>query len=175
MEYAPGWITLPDGRVVEDRRSNDLQTTVLKLVSKMESVEENISIKLESVSDKIKNLDDRLTNKISCIESDLDKHYTTDSITNDTLNTLDNKMTGTEKYIEKIRLLEEKYLILFKKVSAVEIQVKLLIDAPKEAVYIWSKNISNKIIWIIIGVLGLGIVFSLFSSDFWQLVVKNGL
>lgn len=164
MEY----ITLPDGRVVEDRRNNELQTSVLKLVAKLESVESNIGIKLESVSDKIKNLDERLSDKINHIEKELDEHFEDDVSINTQISEIDKKVNGTDKYVERIRGLEQGYKSLSGRLNVLEITVKELQDKPKEAVYKLSKEIGSKVLWVIIGLIGAAIVFAFLSASFWE-------
>lgn len=98
----------------------ELQTSLLKLLANIESMERNIDTKLEAVKDKINNLDDKVTSRIDHIEKQVDTHCDDEDIINEMLNDHDKKIIKAESYVDRIRALEEKYTILEKRVIEVE-------------------------------------------------------
>ena len=60
--------------------SLELQKTILKLVSKVESMEETVNLKLENVKDKITHIEDKLLNHIGLVNKKLDTHIEYDCL-----------------------------------------------------------------------------------------------
>lgn len=68
------YIKTAHGEYIPDRRSAsmDLQQSVLKILSKVETMENNIELKLEAVKEKISNLDEKVFNNISAKAKQID-------------------------------------------------------------------------------------------------------
>ena len=90
------FVKLDDGRLIPDRRNTtnmDIQQTMLKLVAKFESMENNVEIKLQSVNDKITNMEERMLGKLELkdqkvqgIEAVLDGHLEDEASQLETIN-----------------------------------------------------------------------------------------
>lgn len=108
-----------------ERRSSpmEMQQAVLKLISKVESMERNIDIKLEAVFDKIENINTGLTQKIELVDKKLSDHCDDEDEINNVLDTHDKKINKAEIYVEKIHRLESKYIELEDRVNKLQKQV----------------------------------------------------
>ncbi len=99
------YIKTAQGEYILDRRSAsmDLQQSVLKILSKVETMENNIELKLEAVKEKISNLDEKVFNNISAkakqiedIEKKLSAHCDDEDEINDVLSEHDKKWQAAE-------------------------------------------------------------------------------
>jgi hypothetical protein len=122
-----------------DRRNNlDIQQSILKVLSKVETMETNIetkldahgqttSAKLELMSGKLENLESKLTNSINTearriidIETKIKDHFQQEDDVSDILEKHDRDLEVASKYVERINKLDIKYNNLAIRVKAVE-------------------------------------------------------
>ena len=111
------------GQLIPDRRSNnnmEVQQAVLKLLAKVESMETNIETKLEAVKDKISNLDEKMTNRVDLVENKIDEHCEDDDDINTILDEHDKKIENAKSYIQRIQALEDKYIVLERRVDQLQ-------------------------------------------------------
>jgi hypothetical protein len=116
--YKDGDVKIPERR----KDSMEIQQAVLKLISKVEIMESNIELKLESVKDKIQNLDDKMTDKINHINIKFENHCTEASETTELLEQHDRELDKAKSFIDRIVFLESKYTLLDKRVTDLELK-----------------------------------------------------
>jgi len=139
-------IKLPSGESISDRRINtvEVQTAVLKLLAKVESMEGNIEVRLEAVKEKIENLDSKMSSRIESVEARLIDHCDDEKDINEVLGQHDKSIEKAKTYIERIHRLESKYEELDSKLTELEAnpvkqKAKLITDFAdtlKKAVYV---------------------------------------
>ena len=126
------YIKLPNGQFIPDRRSDtmDLHHGLVKLIGKVETMENNLEIKLESVKDKISNLEEKVFNNIELkgkhideLEKKIDDHCEDEDSVNDVLIEHDKNWEVAKQYVTRIQNLEKKY-------STLEIRVDTLEKMP---------------------------------------------
>lgn len=144
-----------------DRRSDspmELQTSLLKLLANVESMEKNVETKLENIKDKISNLDNKVSARIDHIEKQIDTHVDDDGSINETLADHDKKIMKAEAYVDRIHALEKKYTILNDRVDELEFtptknKAKIITDFSgiiKNVFYTaLSVGILGLIIWLV--------------------------
>ena len=100
------------------KQAMEIQQAVLKLIAKVETMETNIELKLETVKDKIQNLDDKMSERILTIHTRLENHCDDDENINDILDEHDKSIEKAKSYIDRIHNLETKYVQLNDKVDS---------------------------------------------------------
>lgn len=98
----------------------EVQQAVLKLLAKVESMETNIETKLEAVKDKIGNIEEKMTNRIEDIDKKLESHCNDDNDIDSILDSHDRSLEKAKGYIERIHILEGKYIILEQRVDKIQ-------------------------------------------------------
>lgn len=163
-------IRLEDGSLVPDRRGSnmDLQQSVLRMIARMESMEENIGGKLEVVTEKVKNLDERLASRIDVLEKRVENHCSDEEEVNQALAEHDRKFSEAEKYVDRIHTLETHYKQLDTKVNVLQAAVDDLKTKPQRLVFEVVKAVAKKLGWVLVGAIGLAILFAITKPEFWQ-------
>ena len=167
-------VRLDDGTLVPDRRSPsmDVQQSLLKVITRMESMEENIGGKIEIVTEKVKNLDERLASRIDMLERRIDDHCDDEEEVNAALTEHDRKWTEAEKYVDRIHHLETNYRQLDTKVNALQSAVEDIKTKPQRVAFEVVKAVGIKLGWVLLGAIGLAILFAIAKPDFWQSLLK---
>ena len=136
------------------------------LLTKIETMENNIEVKLEAVKDKIGLLEEKVNNTLSVhnkaitdLDNKLSKHCDDAEEVDSALLELDKKLHDAETYVERIKRLESKYKDLEERVVKLE-QAPLKRDAA--LVVDIKKYIRNGLIAIfgsgILAVIGYAII-----------------
>lgn len=165
------YIKLPSGEFVEERRGKttmDIQQTLLKLVSNVESMEKNVETQLIAVIDRISNVDEKLVNKINYLEEKMNDHFQDEKKTDESIADHDKKLMKAETYIEKIKNLEDKYNVLQNEIVNIKKIVSALGNKEKTEVYNKWNKIKDKVFWAVIGLIGAAILFAISQPGFWQ-------
>lgn len=118
------YIKTPQGEYIKERRSF---TTMDLILTKIETMENNIEVKLEAVKDKMGLLEDKINTTLSVhqkaiedLDAKLSKHCDDAEEIDNALSEHDKKLNTAETYIERIKRLESKYKILEERVERLE-------------------------------------------------------
>lgn len=133
----------------------EMQTSLLKLISKVESMDTNLETRLEAVKDKISNLDEKMTNRISLIEKQINVHCEDESEINDILDKHDKSIEASKNYIDRINNLEKRYSILSDRVNTLELEpvkknAKMVTDFSKILRNAFYVSVSSGIVGFIV-------------------------
>lgn len=171
------FIRLPNGEYVPDRRSTntmELQATLVKLVGKVESMEQMVETKLEAVKDKISNIDEKLETRIAVLEEKFDEHNIEEKSTDAQLAEHDRKLTSVEMYIEKIHSLERKYVFLSRQISDLDTALKALAEKPQKEIYSKWTKVKDKVFWAIIGFAGTAFLYIITHVEALKAIITGG-
>lgn len=170
MDYSK-YANLPDGTMIPERRAEpNIQQNILRVIAKMSTMEENISIKIDGVKENVKNLDERLSNRISHLETKLNDHFDGADEIDQQLAKHDECLDKAYTYVDKIDKQESKINILHSRLNTVDQKVKKIEDGPKDAIYSTVRDIGKWAFRILAVILGSAVLFAFFSSDFWDTI-----
>ena len=172
------YIRLDNGEMIPDRRNlpmdtQQTQVTLLKILSKVETIEINNEIKLSGITDKIENLNDKLVGKLKVLEEKFEEHVKEEENITSLLGQHDEKLETAEKYVTRIHQLEAVAKRHEIKIVALEKLLEGHVDAPKQMIYDTVMKIAKKLGWFVVFAMGVAILFSIANPNFWSLLFNK--
>ena len=167
------FVKLPDGSYVPERReatTMDLQASLMKVLTKMESMEINIDLKLENVKERMSNIDEKIASRMTIVEDKITQHFCDEVKIDEVLDEHDRKWTEAEKYVDRIHTLESKYSSLQDRATTLEAAVEDLKTKPQRVTFAIVQAVGKKLGWFLLGLLGAAILFSLIDKTFWTTI-----
>lgn len=155
-----------------ERRQDNIQASLVKLVSKLETIESNIELKLDNINQKINHIEEKLVLRIEHVENKIDNHCEDEEYINHKLEEHDLNINKAKPYIDRLHNLEKKYKELEDKTNILAKEVQAIKDNPKNTVYKIVKDIGTKIMWFLLALVGLSIIFSITRPEFWLKIIQ---
>lgn len=182
------YIKIDGGEMIPDRRETimdpqQVQTTLLKILSKVETLEisnlthlngltERINNLDEKTSSSFKLLDDKIVGSLKLLEDRFNDHIKVSDDMNETIGEhqeLLNAMSGYEGRIKTLEIISKKNS---DKIRELEDALEQHLDQPKTMVFNVLKEIGKKVGWFILTVIATALIFSFLNPEFWKTLIK---
>ena len=156
-----GEYTGPERRGV-DPVDNSIQQSIIKLLSKMESIEATTGVKLEAIKESINSLKQNIDLKVDHLQDKLTSHEEGEKDINDRLAAYDSKMSHVPTYLQRLNNLENDVESMKHENSQRDKDIADLKNAPDRARSRLVTSAGNQlwgVLWAAIGAGGLAIFY----------------
>lgn len=145
-------------------RPSDLQYALQAIGARLKAIEEKFSLKVEHVCEDVEEIKTGEDKK----HLDLEKRIY-QRVLNE-FNKISNKLDSISSHNASVNLSIQK---LDARVDGLEQRLRIVEDAGKNKLYSVFQQVLAKLGWIILGVLGAGLLFALTNQAFWQSILKK--
>lgn len=150
----------------EERRSDtkDLNFLLGTIVSRLTAIESNIDTKIGGVCEDLSEIKAADANKHGELEKRIYQRVLSE------FQKISNKLDQISSWNSSVNLSVQKIDV---RVDGLEKRIVALEDSGKNKVYEIWKKIGNKVLWVVLGIIGAAVLFAIAEPSFWLAILKK--